>query len=117
MEFESEPEMESISLISENIETVIENNEDNNSFIYIGGGIVGLAALGAGYYAFSNKGMNGETLASVAAEVIDESDTGTSNFTEIDGELLCSACGSMFEISEEKFCPSCGVLMNRTKLQ
>ena len=109
MEFESEPEMESISLISENIETVIENNEDNNSFIYIGGGIVGLAALGAGYYAFSNKGMNGETLASVAAEVIDESDTGTSNFTEIDGELLCSACGSMFEISEEKVCPSCGV--------
>ena len=108
MEFESEPEMESISLKSENIETVIENDEDNNSFIYIGGGIVGLAALGAGYYVFSNKGMNGEILSSVA-EVVDEADTGTSKFTEIDGELLCSACGSMFGISEEKVCPSCGV--------
>ena len=107
MEFESEPEIESIILKSENIETVIENGEEDNSFIYVGGGIIGLAALGAGYYVFSNKEINEEILSSVA-EVID-SETINSNFTEMDGEFLCSACGSMFEISEEKVCPSCGV--------
>jgi rRNA maturation endonuclease Nob1 len=47
------------------------------------------------------------------AEVVEteenlESDAIDSKFTEIDGELLCSACGSVFEISEEKICPSCG---------
>jgi rubrerythrin len=31
-----------------------------------------------------------------------------SNFTEMEGEFLCSACGSMFEMNEEKTCPSCG---------
>ena len=69
---------------------------------------MGLAALGAGYYLFNNKGLKGETLSSVA-EVIVEEDTSNSNFTEVEGELLCSACGSMFEISGEKICPSCGV--------
>ena len=67
-----------------------------------------LAALGAGYYVFSNREINEETLSSVA-EIIDEADASKSNFTEIDGELLCSACGSMFAISDEKVCPSCGV--------
>ena len=108
MDFESEPEIESIILKGESIETVIEDNEEQNSFIYIGGGIMSLAALGAGYYVFSNRGINEETLSSVA-EIIDEADASKSNFTEIDGELLCSACGSMFTISDEKVCPSCGV--------
>ena len=108
MEFESEPETESISLETESVNTIIKNNKEDNNSIYIGGGILGLAALGAGYYLFNNKGLKGETLSSVA-EVIVEEDTSNSNFTEVEGELLCSACGSMFEISGEKICPSCGV--------
>jgi hypothetical protein len=108
MEFESEPETESISLETESVNTIIKNNKEDNNSIYIGGGILGLAALGAGYYLFNNKGLKGETLSSVA-EVIIEEDTSNSNFTEVEGELLCSACGSMFEISGEKICPSCGV--------
>ena len=30
-------------------------------------------------------------------------------FSEIDGELLCNACGSMFDPTETS-CPSCGTL-------
>ncbi len=40
------------------------------------------------------------------SEVVEE---GTSNFTEVDGELLCGACGAMFELTDERSCPSCGV--------
>ena len=31
------------------------------------------------------------------------------NFTEVDGELLCGSCGAMFEMNDERSCPSCGV--------
>ena len=41
-------------------------------------------------------------------EVIDNNTD--SKFTEIDGEYLCSACGSMFEMNEERACPSCGTI-------
>lgn len=30
-------------------------------------------------------------------------------FTEVDGELLCNACGAMFDLNENS-CPSCGIL-------
>ena len=111
MEFESEPETESISLETENIETIIETNDEGNELIKKGAlviGILGFAAFGAGYYLFSNRVLNEETLSSVAEVIVNE-DISNSNFTEIDGELLCTACGSMFEISGEKVCPSCGV--------
>ncbi len=55
---------------------------------------------------------NGEVIAGIA-EVVEnqetlEGETTESKFTEMDGEFLCSACGSMFEMNEEKTCPSCG---------
>ena len=112
MDYESDVEVSSIVLeIEEKTVEESENGSSSNS-IFIGAGLLGLVGLGgAGYYFIGNKGN--EELVTGIAEVVEteenlESDTTDSKFTEIDGELLCSACGSMFEISEEKICPSCG---------
>jgi rubrerythrin len=112
MNYESDVEVSSIVLEIEE-ETVEESeNESSNNAIFIGAGLLGLVGLGgAGYYFIGNKGN--EELITGIAEVVEteeilESDVTDSKFTEIDGELLCSACGSMFKISGEKICPSCG---------
>ena len=57
---------------------------------------------GAGFYFLGNKG--GDEI----IEGIGENDS--SNFTEMDGEFLCGACGSMFEMTDDKTCPSCGTV-------
>ena len=73
---------------------------------YIGGGLLfTLAAGGAGYY-FIGRGVKDE-IESIVAEVVEEK---TINFTEINDEFLCNACGAMFPITDGKSCPSCGLL-------
>ena len=72
----------------------------------IGGGLLfTLAAGGAGYY-FIGRGVKDE-IESIVAEVVEEK---TINFTEINDEFLCNACGAMFPITDGKSCPSCGLL-------
>ena len=104
-------------------ETTKEEKKDENSIntTIIGAGIVGLIALaGAGYYFTMANRLNeasGEVITGIA-EVVEgpeesaeppvENETTESKFTEMDGEFLCSACGSMFEMNKEKTCPSCG---------
>ena len=115
MDFESETETDFIVLEIEEETKKEEKDENSINTTIIGAGIVGIIALaGAGYY-FTSANRLSEASGEITgiAEVVDsqetlESETTESNFTEMDGELLCGACGSMFEMNEEKTCPSCG---------
>jgi len=117
MDFESEPETGFIVLkIEEETTKEEKNDEDSINTTLISGGIVGLIALaGAGYYFTRGNRLSGagDEVITGMAEVVENQETledGTteSKFTEMDGEFLCSACGSMFEMNDEKTCPSCG---------
>jgi len=103
MNFESEPETRFIVLEAEQATPVIkEESEVEDNTIFIGMGVIGVIALGgAGFYFFRNR---------AGGEVVEGSEVTSSNFTEMDGEFLCGACGSMFEITDEKTCPSCGTV-------
>ena len=118
MNFESEPETGFIVLEVEKETTVEEENEeDSGNIALIGAGIVGLVSLvGAGYYFTNANRLTGasEEITGIA-EVVETQDnledsTTESKFTEVDNEFLCSACGSMFEMTDEKTCPSCGTM-------
>jgi hypothetical protein len=108
MGFESEAEVGFIDLVVEE-EPVVKDEEGEGQDItgYMGAGLLVLLAagvLGGGYYFF---GMSSpRNIVTAVSEVVEE---GTSNFTEVDGELLCGACGAMFELTDERSCPSCGV--------
>ena len=103
MNFESEPETRFIVLEAEQATPVIkEESEVEDNTIFIGMGVIGVIALGgAGFYFFRNR---------AGGEVVEGSEVASSNFTEMDGEFLCGACGSMFEMTDEKTCPSCGTV-------
>ena len=81
--------------------------------IFIGAGLVGLISLaGAAYYFVGKKAT--ETIVTEVAIVDEPQETldnneSESNFTEMDGEVLCNACGAMFKMGEDRTCPSCGV--------
>ncbi|MAP84771.1 MAG: hypothetical protein CMF83_03470 [Candidatus Marinimicrobia bacterium] len=105
MEFESEAEIGFIDLVVEEEPIVEDSESETQDFTgYMAGIMVLLAAgiLGGGYY-FLSPSSPGNI---VVGEVVGE---GASNFTEVDGELLCGACGAMFELTDERSCPSCGV--------
>jgi len=104
MNFESEPETLFIVLEAEEPATVIEeDSESSNNPLFIGMGVIGVIALGgAGFYFLSNKAGN-EIITGIG-------EASPSNFTEMDGEFLCGACGSMFEMTDDKTCPSCGTV-------
>ena len=108
MGFESEAEVGFIDLVVEE-EPVVKDEEGEGQDItgYMGAGLLVLLAagvLGGGYYFF---GMSSpRNIVTAVSEVVEE---GTSNFTEVDGELLCGACGAMFELTDERSCPSCGI--------
>ena len=104
MDFESEPETLFIVLEAEEPATVIEkDSESSNNPLFIGMGVIGVIALGgAGFYFLSNKAGN-EIITGIG-------EASPSNFTEMDGEFLCGACGSMFEMTDDKTCPSCGTV-------
>ena len=112
MGFESEAEVGFIDLVIEE-ENVMESDETEESSFseFLGPGILvilAVSAIGAGYYFIGQKAAE-EAISAV--EVVAEGDGGpmSSNFTEVDGELLCSSCGAMFEMADERSCPSCGV--------
>ena len=104
MDFESDPETGFIVLEAVESKTVIEEDSESSiNPLFIGIGILGIGALGgAGFYFLGNKGGD---------EIIEGiGENGSSNFTEMDGEFLCGACGSMFEMTDDKTCPSCGTV-------
>ena len=107
MDFESEAETGFIVLEAEQATpTVKEESESSDNTIFIGIGAIGIIALGgAGFYFFGNK-AGGE----VITGIVEDSEVASSNFTEMDGEFLCGACGSMFEMTDDKTCPSCGTV-------
>jgi len=119
MDFESEPETGFIVLeIEEETTPEEENKGGSNNLALIGAVIVGLVSLaGAGYYFTTANRLSGasEEVITGIAEVVEsqenlEDSTVESKFTEVEGEFLCSACGSMFEMNDEKTCPSCGTM-------
>ncbi len=104
MDFESEAETGFIVLEADEPVTIIEEDSESSiNPLFIGIGILGIGALGgAGFYFLGNKGGD---------EIIEGmGENGSSNFTEMDGEFLCGACGSMFEMTDDKTCPSCGTV-------
>jgi len=106
--FESDTETGFIDLVIEQ-EVVEEDDSEEAGFSeFIGPGllvVLAVSAIGAGYYFIGQRAAE-EAISAV--EVITEGEV-VSNFTEVDGELLCGSCGAMFEMSGEKSCPSCGV--------
>ena len=111
MGFESETETGFIDLVIE--EEIVENDKTEEAGFseFVGPGILvilAVSAIGAGYYFIGQRAAE-EAISAV--EVIAEGDAEptSSNFTEVDGELLCDSCGAMFEITDERSCPSCGV--------
>jgi len=107
MDFESEAETGFIVLEAEQTTPVVkEESESSDNTIFIGIGAIGIVALaGAGFYFLRNK-AGGE----VITGIVEGSEVASSNFTEMDGEFLCGACGSMFEMTDDKTCPSCGTV-------
>ena len=111
MYFESDEEKGFINLTMEVDCCTVDNNDDDeesNLFsILLGLGIIGGAA---GVIAFIGRKTT-EEIVHVVGEVVENADEGIeeSNFSEVDGELLCNACGAMFAITETG-CPSCGTL-------
>ena len=111
MNFESDEEKGFINLTMEvDCCTVDDNDDDEESNLFailIGLGIIGGAA---GVIAFIGRKTT-EEIVHVVGEVVENANEGIGelNFSEVDGELLCNACGAMFAITETS-CPSCGTL-------
>ena len=108
MGFESENETGFIDLTIEEEAVNQDDSEEAGFSEFIGPGILvilAVSAIGAGYYFIGQRAAE-EAISAV--EVVSEGAV-TSNFTEVDGEFLCGSCGSMFEMNDEKSCPSCGV--------
>tara|TARA_B100001029_G_scaffold93618_1_gene76824 strand:+ start:4380 stop:8030 length:3651 start_codon:yes stop_codon:yes gene_type:complete len=108
MGFESEIETEFVDLTIESEPVPVkEEEEESLPFLYLGiGGIIAVLSGGAGYYFMGRSAK--ETLGEVVAEAVNYN---SSNFTEMDGDLLCNECGVMFVKplpGELITCPSCG---------
>ena len=104
MNFESEPEKAFLDLTVEEKIVVKESDDESNlGTILIGLGIIGGTAAVIAYV--SRKST--EEIVQVIADLPEE--MGKEKFSEMDGELLCNACGAMFDTTETS-CPSCGTL-------
>jgi hypothetical protein len=104
MGFESEAEVGFIDLEIE-VEPVVKSDdnksEEQDLLGYLGAGalvILAVGGIGAAYHFFA---LNSPKNIVIGKE--------SEYFTEVDGEILCGACGAMFESTDEKSCPSCGI--------
>ena len=104
MNFESEPQKGFLDLsIEEKIVINEEPEESNLTTIFIGIGIIGGAAA---VIAFIGR-KSSEEIVQVMGELSEN--INEEKFSEMDGELVCNACGAMFDPTENS-CPSCGIL-------
>ena len=104
MNFESEQERGFLDLTIEK-ETVVEEEveESNMLTIFIGLGIVGGTAA---IIAFIGR-KSSEEIVQVIGDL--HEDVKEEKFSEVDGEIICNACGAMFSPTETS-CPACGIL-------
>ena len=106
MNFESEQEKGFLDLTIEEKVEIKEDDEDSNLLvILIGIGIIGGTAAVITFIGRKST----EEIIQVMGEVSEnvEENINEEEFSEIDGELVCNACGSMFSPIENS-CPSCG---------
>ena len=104
MNFESEQEKGYLDLTIEKETIVDEEDEETNILtVIIGLGIIGVTAT---IIAFVGR-KSSEEIVQVVGEL--SGDIKDEIFTEVDGELICNACGAMFSPSETS-CPACGIL-------
>ena len=104
MNFESEPQKGFLDLsIEEKIVMNEDSEESNLTTIFIGIGIVGGTAA---VIAFIGR-KSSEEIVQVMGELSEN--INEEKFSEMDGELVCNACGAMFDPTESS-CPSCGIL-------
>ena len=113
MNLESENETGFIVLEIEQEVVEESGDEETNNIIFIGAGLVGLISLACAAYYFVGKNTTETIVTEVAIvdesqEILDKNES-KSNFTQMDEEFLCNACGAMFEMAEDRTCPSCGV--------
>ena len=104
MNFESEQEKGFLDLTIEKETVVDEEVEESNMLtIFIGLGIVGGTAA---IIAFIGR-KSSEEIVQVIGDLPE--DVKEEKFSEVDGEIICNACGSMFSPTETS-CPACGIL-------
>ena len=104
MNFESEPQKGFLDLSIEEKIVINEDPEESNlTTIFIGIGIVGGTAA---VIAFIGR-KSSEEIVQVMGEISEN--INEEKFSEMDGELVCNACGAMFDPTESS-CPSCGIL-------
>ena len=104
MDFESEQEKGFLDLTIEK-ETVVDEvvEQSNMLTIFIGLGIVGGSAA---IIAFIGR-KSSEEIVQVIGDLPE--DVKEEKFSEVDGEIICNACGAMFSPTETS-CPACGIL-------
>ena len=104
MNFESEQEKGFLDLTIEKETVVDEEVEESNTLtIFIGLGIVGGTAA---IIAFIGR-KSSEEIVQVIGDLPE--DVKEEKFSEVDGEIICNACGAMFSPTETS-CPACGIL-------
>ena len=108
MNFESEQEKGFLDLTIEEKVEIKEDDEDSNLLvILIGIGIIGGTAAVITFIGRKSTEEIIQVMGEVSQNV--EENINEEEFSEIDGELVCNACGSMFDPTEGS-CPSCGTL-------
>jgi len=106
MNFESDQEKRFLDLTIEEKVEIKEDDEDSNLLvILIGIGIIGGTAAVITFIGRKSTEEIMQVMGEVSENV--EENINEEEFSEIDGELVCNACGSMFSPIETS-CPSCG---------
>mgnify|MGYP003327217476 FL=1 len=104
MNFESEQEKGYLDLTIEKETIVDEEDEETNILtVIIGLGIIGITATIIAFVGRKSSEEIAQVIGELSGDIKDEI------FTEVDGELICNACGAMFSPSETS-CPACGIL-------
>ena len=104
MNFESESEKGFLDLsVEEKIVINEDSDETNLTTIFIGIGIIGGTAAVIAFIGRKSSEEIIQVMGDLSENINEE------KFSEMDGELVCNACGAMFDPAENS-CPSCGIL-------